>query len=51
MTAEVHFFPGGNADTLRIDFSNGRKVLVDYTDMCNLEDKSDLRGDLKGVGR
>ena len=35
MTAKVHFFPGGNADTLRIDLANGGKVLVDYANMHN----------------
>ena len=29
MAAKVHFFPLGNADTLRIDLADGRKLLVD----------------------
>lgn len=33
MVAQVHFFPLGNADTLRLDRADGRKVLVDYAAM------------------
>ena len=46
MTAKVHFFPLGNADTLRLDLADGRKVLVDYADMRNDDDPYDLRCDL-----
>ena len=46
MTAEIHFFPLGNADTLRIDLANGHKILVDYADMRDPEDENDLRCDL-----
>lgn len=46
MTAKVHFFPLGNADTLRIDLADGRKLLVDYADTRNREDENDLRCDL-----
>ena len=46
MTAKVHFFPLGNADTLRIDLTNGHKILVDYADMRNPDDENDLRCDL-----
>ena len=46
MTAKVHFFPLGNADTLRIDLADGRKVLVDYADMRSPDDDDDLRCDL-----
>ena len=46
MTAKVHFFPLGNADTLRIDLADGRKLLVDYADTRNRDDKNDLRCDL-----
>jgi hypothetical protein len=46
MTAKVHYFPLGNADTLRIDLADGRNILVDYADMRNPEDDNDLRCDL-----
>ncbi|WP_338702068.1 hypothetical protein V5279_46005 (plasmid) [Bradyrhizobium sp. 26S5] len=46
MVAKVHFFPLGNADTLRIDLANGLKVLVDYADMRCADDNDDLRCDL-----
>ena len=46
MTAKVHFFPLGNADTLRIDLADGRKLLVDYADTRNRDDLDDLRCDL-----
>ncbi len=52
-------YPIGNADTLRIDLRDGRKLLVDYADMRNPNDKDDkridlpaeLRGDLRTAGR
>jgi hypothetical protein len=47
MTAKVHFFPLGNADTLRFDLADGRKILVDYADMrCADDDDDDRRCDL-----
>ena len=46
MIAKVHFFPLGNADTLRIDLADGRKLLVDYADTRNRDDENDLRCDL-----
>ena len=46
MTAKVHFFPLGNADTLRIDLADGRRLLVDYADTRNRDDKDDRRCDL-----
>ena len=46
MTAKIHFFPLGNADTLRIDLADGRKILVDYADMRDPDDAGDLRCDL-----
>lgn len=46
MVAKVHFFPLGNADTLRIDLADGRKVLIDYADMRHGDDKEDVRCDL-----
>ena len=46
MTAKIHFFSLGNADTLRIDLADGRKILVDYADMRDPDDAGDLRCDL-----
>jgi hypothetical protein len=46
MTAKVHFFPLGNADTLRLDLVDGRKVLVDYANMRCADDDDDRRCDL-----
>jgi hypothetical protein len=46
MVAKVHFFPLGNADTLRIDLADDRKVLVDYADMLCRDDDEDQRCDL-----
>jgi hypothetical protein len=46
MIAKVHFFPLGNADTLRIDLADRRKILVDYADMRSADDDDDLRCDL-----
>ncbi len=46
MTAKIHFFPLGNADTLRIDLADGRKILVDYADMRDPDDAEDLRCNL-----
>lgn len=58
MTARVTFFPLGNADTLRLDLADGRKVLVDYAAVKNGEDNDlrcdlpyELRRDLRKVGR
>ena len=59
MTAYINFFPLGNADTLRLDLADGRKVLVDYAAMRNVNDDEDkrcdlpaeLRRDLKKAGR
>ena len=46
MTAKVHFFPLGNADTLRVDLADGRKLLVDYADTRNPDDSNERRCDL-----
>ena len=46
MTAHINFFPLGNADTLRLDLADGRKVLVDYAATRNDEDDKDKRCDL-----
>lgn len=40
---KITFFPLGNADCCRIDLENGRKLLFDYADMRNKNDKDDLR--------
>ena len=49
MKAKIHFFPLGNADTLRIDLANGHKILVDYADMRDPDDEEDLRCDLPQI--
>lgn len=49
MKAKIHFFPLGNADTLRIDLANGHKILVDYADMRDPDDEDDLRCDLPKI--
>lgn len=49
MLAQAHFFPLGNADTLRLDLADGRKILVDYADMRCDDDDEDLRCDLPAV--
>jgi hypothetical protein len=46
MTAKLTFHPLGNADCTRFDLADGRKMLVDYADMRNPDDSSDLRIDL-----
>ena len=46
MTPYINFFPLGNADTLRLDLADGRKVLVDYAAMRNADDDEDKRCDL-----
>jgi hypothetical protein len=46
MVAKVHFFPLGNADTLRIDLASGGRILIDYADMRCADDEDDLRCDL-----
>lgn len=46
MTAKIQTFPLGNADTLRLDLADGRKVLIDYADMRNPDDDKDKRCDL-----
>lgn len=58
MTARIQFFPLGNADTVRLDLADDRKVLIDYAAMRNGEadDKrcdlpEELRRDLNKAGR
>ncbi len=40
------FFPLGNADCCRIDLANGKKILFDYADVRDPDDKNDRRCDL-----
>ncbi|MEX0283323.1 MAG: hypothetical protein AB3N23_01800 [Paracoccaceae bacterium] len=58
MTAKLNFFPLGNADTMRIDLADDRKVLIDYAAMRNgaAEDRrcdlpEELRKDLRKADR
>lgn len=58
MTAKLNFFPLGNADSLRIDLADDRKVLIDYAAVRNgdAEDRrcdlpEELRQDLRKAGR
>jgi hypothetical protein len=39
----ITIFPIGNGDTLRIDFENFRKMLIDFADMRDPGDKEDKR--------
>lgn len=41
----ITIFPLGNADTVRINLDNGKKILFDYADM-HTDDENDLRCDL-----
>ena len=43
MTAQVNFFPLGNADTARLDLADGRKVLIDYAAMRCEDNEDDQR--------
>jgi hypothetical protein len=43
---KVTIFPLGNADCCRIDLECGKKILFDYTDTRNPDDKEDMRCDL-----
>ncbi|MHB8843315.1 MAG: ComEC/Rec2 family competence protein [Nitrospirota bacterium] len=43
---KMTFYPLGCADCCRIDLENGKKLLFDYADMRNPDDKYDLRWDL-----
>ena len=40
---QTTIFPIGNADTLRIDLENSRKMLIDFADMRDPDDKEDKR--------
>ena len=46
MTARIQTFPLGNADTLRLDLADDRKVLIDFAAMRNGDDNYDKRCDL-----
>lgn len=43
---KLTFFPLGNADSTLIDLANGEKILFDYANRRNAEDKDDKRIDL-----
>ena len=43
---KMTFFPLGNADCCRIDLECGKKILFDFADTRDLEDKNDLRCNL-----
>jgi len=59
MTTRIQTFPLGNADTLRLDLADDRKVLIDFAAMRNGDDEDDkrcdlpeeLRADLRKAGR
>lgn len=46
MVAKITFFPLGNADCVRLDLANGRKVLVDYAALRDATDQNDKKCDL-----
>lgn len=43
---KLTFFPIGNADTCLVELHDGRRMLVDFADMKDRNDKSDKRCDL-----
>lgn len=43
---KLTFYPVGNADTFVIDLAGGEKLIFDYADRRNREDKTDKRCDL-----
>lgn len=47
----ITFYPLGNADSYRIDLTNGEKLLFDYADMRNATDANDKRIDLPAALR
>lgn len=49
MTAGVHFFPLGNADTIRFDLADGRKILIDFADMRDPNDPNEKRCELSRI--
>jgi len=42
----ITFYPLGNADSIKIDLSNGRSLLFDYANVHNPNDKDEIRIDL-----
>lgn len=46
MTATLTFHPLGNADCTRLDLADGKKILIDYADVHNPNDRFDKRIDL-----
>ena len=46
--SKLTFFPLGNADSCRMDLTNGKKLLFDYADTRCKDDKDDKRADLPG---
>lgn len=50
-TPRITVFPLGNADTSRLDLRDGRKMLVDYADMRNGDDRADKRIELPAMLR
>lgn len=43
---KLTFYPIGNADTCLIELQDGRRMLVDFADMADKDDKADKRCDL-----
>jgi hypothetical protein len=48
---KLNVFPLGNADSCRVDLSNGKKLLFDYANMRSVDDPADKRIDLPKVLR
>ena len=46
---KLTFYPLGNAETLLVDLDNGRKVLVDYANKREPDNRYDLRCDLPNL--
>jgi hypothetical protein len=46
VTATLTFHPLGNADCTRLDLADGKKLLIDYADMRNPDDRWDRRIDV-----
>lgn len=44
---KISFFPIGNADSYRIDLESGKKILIDYANVRDANDKNDKRIDLE----
>ncbi|MGB7292121.1 MAG: hypothetical protein WBD99_08115 [Thermodesulfobacteriota bacterium] len=48
---KLTFYPLGNADTCKIDLSDGQKLLFDYAHLRDNENEEDLRADLEKLLR